>query len=164
MRPLTLVLTLLALTSACENTNDPFLFGQGGGGGGAITQAQASGDWTFTVTKTSLFPCTVGAFADGTRLTAHLDVLTDGTLSSNSSWQNPSNATTVLPLSGSVTFSTGSTDLIFSGGGSIPSGMELRGTISPTGAITGTLTDPAAGLLVGIGGSACEYSTAGAKA
>jgi hypothetical protein len=163
VRAITLTLGLVVLTAACENTNDPFLFGQGGGGGGAVTQAQATGNWSFTVTKTATFPCTLGSFADGSRLTAHLDVLADGTLNaSTSNWQSPS-AGTVFPLSGSVTFSTGSTDLIFSGGGSIPSGMELRGTISPTGSFTGTLTDPAPGLGP-IGGTACEYSAGGTKA
>jgi hypothetical protein len=162
VRPTILALTLLVLTAACENSADTLLFGQGGGGGGAVTPAQASGNWSFTLTKTSFFPCTLGAFADGTRLTAFLDVPADGTLSTTSNWQNPSSSA-VLPLSGSVTLSTGSTDLIFSGGGSIPSGMELRGTISPTGAFTGTLTDPAPGL-TGIGGSACQYTTGGAKA
>jgi hypothetical protein len=163
VRAKTLTITLLVLAAACENTNDPFLFGQGGGGGGAVTQAQVTGNWSFTVTKTSTFPCTVGSFPDASRLAVHLDVLADGTLNtSTSNWQSPSTGS-VFPLSGSVTLSTGFTDLIFSGGGSIASGMELRGTISPTGSFSGTLTDPAPGLGP-ISGSACEYSTGGTKA
>jgi hypothetical protein len=162
VRPIKLTLTLLVLTAACENTNDPFLFGQGGGGGGAITQAQATGNWSFPVTKTSTFPCTVGSFTDGSRLTAHLDVLADGTLnSSTSSWQNPTSGA-VLPLSGSVALSTGLADLIFGGGGGGTSGMELRGTISSAGTFAGTLTDPAPGLSP-VAGTACEYSTGGTK-
>src|SRR5450759_2278411 len=80
VRPITLALTLLVLTAACENSTNPLLFGQGGGGGGAITQAQAAGDWSFTVTKTTTLACTGGSLADGSRLTAHLDVLADGTV------------------------------------------------------------------------------------
>ena len=164
MRPIALTLTLLAIATACENSNDPFLFGIGGGGGGAITQAQATGDWSFTVRKTSTLPCTGGSLADGSLLTAHLDVLTDGTLNTpTSSWQNPP-ATVVFPLRGAVALSTGAADFIFSGGSGSGSGMELRGTITPTGTFTGTLTDPGAGLTPMFSAGGCEYSTSGTKA
>jgi hypothetical protein len=160
VRPITLTLTLLAIATACENSTDPFLFGIGGGGGGAVTQAQA----TFTVRKTGTLPCTGGSLADGSVLTAHVDVLTDGTLNtSTSSWQNPP-AAVVFPLTGAVALSTGATDLVFSGGSASRSGMELRGTIGPTGTFTGTLTDPGAGLTPMFSAGGCEYSTSGTKA
>ena len=164
MRPIALTLTLFVMATACEQSTDPFLFGIGGGGGGAVTQAQATGDWSFTVRQTSTLPCTGGSLADGTVLTAHLDVLTDGTLNtSTSTWQSPS-ASTVFPLTGAVTLGTGAADLTFSGGSASGSGMELRGTISPTGTFTGTLTDPGAGLTPMFSAGGCEYSTSGTKA
>lgn len=164
MRPITLTMTLLAIATGCENSKNPFLFGIGGGGGGAITQAQATGNWSFTVRKTTTLPCTGGSLADGSVLTAHLDVQTDGTLiTSTSNWQNPP-STVVFPLRGAVALSTGAADLIFSGGGASGSGMELRGTITPTGTFTGTLTDPGAGLTPMFSAGGCEYSTSGTKA
>jgi hypothetical protein len=164
VRPIALALTLLAIAPACENSNDPFLFGIGGGGGGAVTQVQASGDWSFTVTRTTTLPCTVVALTDGSRLIAHLDVLTDGTLnSSTSSWQNPSTAV-VFPLSGAVSFSDGHTDLHLSGGSGSGAGMELIGTTSATGTFTGKLTDPEPGLSHMFSTNGCEYTTSGTKA
>jgi hypothetical protein len=163
LRPIALTLTLLAIATACENSTNPFLFGIGGGGGGPVTQAQATGDWSFTLRRTGTLPCTGGALADGSVLTAHVDVLTDGTLNtSTSSWRNPP-ATVVFALRGAVALSNGAADLIFSGSGS-GSGMELRGTISPTGTFTGTLTDPGAGLTTVFSAGGCEYSTSGTKA
>ena len=164
MRPITLTMALLAIATGCENSKNPFLFGIGGGGGGAVTQAQATGNWSFTVRKTTTLPCTGGSLADGSVLTAHLDVQTDGTLiTSTSNWQNPP-STVVFPLRGAVALSTGAADLIFSGGGASGSGMELRGTITPTGTFTGTLTDPGAGLTPMFSAGGCEYSTSGTKA
>ena len=164
MRPITLALTLLVLTAACENSTDPLLFGQGGGGGGAITQAQAAGDWSFTVTKTTTLACTGGSLADGSRLTAHLDVLADGTVNGPTSlWQHPP-TTVVFPLSGSVTLTSGATDLTMSAGSGSSSGMELIGTITPTGTFSGTLHDPAAGLSPMFSAGGCDYSAAGTKA
>jgi hypothetical protein len=160
VRPITLALTLLVLTAACENSTDPLLFGQGGGGG-AITQAQAAGDWSFTVTKTTTLPCTVVSLADGSRLTAHLVVLADGTVDgAASSWQNGS---VVFPLSGSVGLGDGITSLILSSGTGT-SGMQLHVTITPTGTFIGTLTDPASGLLFMFSSLGCEYSAVGSKA
>ena len=164
MRPTALALTLLVLATACENSKDPFLFGIGGGGGGAITQTEASGNWSFTVRKTTTLPCTGGSLADGSILSAHLDVLTDGTLNtSTSSWQNPPTAV-FFPLTGTVSLSTGAADLIFSAGSGSGSGMELRGTLTVTGTFTGTLTDPGAGLSPMFSAGGCEYSTSGTKA
>ena len=163
MRPISIALTLLVLTAACENSNDPFLFGQGGGGGGAVTQTQATGNWSFTINKTATLPCTGGSLADGTRLTAHIDVLADGTLTSASTWTNPSSGA-VFPLSGRVTLTSGTTDVTLSGGGGTGSGMELTGTMSPSGTFTGTLHDPQAGLTPMFSAGGCEYATAGTKA
>ena len=164
MRPIALALTLLVLATACENSKDPFLFGLGGGGGGAVTQTQASGNWSLTVRKTTTLACSGGSLADGSVLTAHLDVLADGTVNtSTSNWQHPP-TTVVFPLSGTVSLSTGATDLFLSAGSGTGSGMELRGTITSTGTLTGTLTDPGAGLSPMFSAGGCEYSTSGTKA
>jgi hypothetical protein len=164
VRPIALVLTLLVVATACENSKNPFLFGIGGTGGGAVTQAQASGNWSFTVTRTTTLPCTAVSLADGSRLTAHLDVLADGTLNtSTSSWQNSTTAV-VFPLSGTVTLSDGHTDLHLSGGSGSGTGMELIGTISATSTFTGTLTDPDAGLSFMFSSNGCQYTTSGTKA
>lgn len=164
MRPIALAATLLVLTAACESSTDPLLFGIGGPGGGTITRAQAAGDWSFTVRKTTTFSCSGGSIADGTVLTAHLDVLADGTLNgSTSSWQNPPTAV-VFPLGGTARLSDGFTDLILSAGSGSAAGMELRGTIAPTGSFTGTLTDPAPGLSPMFSAGGCEYTTSGTKA
>lgn len=161
MRPISIALTLLVLIAACENSNDPFLFGQGGGGGGAVSQAQITGNWSFTINKTATLPCTGGSLSDGTRVSAHIDVLADGTLTSASTWTNPSSGA-VSPLTGRVTTASGVTDLTLSGGAS--SGMELTGTMSPSGTFNGTLHDPQAGLTPMFSAGGCEYATAGTKA
>ncbi len=164
MRPIALALTLLVMTAACETSTDPGLFGIGGSGGGVVTQAEASGNWSFTVTKTSTLPCS-GALADGSVITAHLDVQADGTLNTSTSfWQNPPTAV-VFPLSGAVNLSSGSTDLVLSSGAGSASGMELRGTITPTRSFSGTITDPAAGLSPMFStATGCEYNSPGTKA
>jgi hypothetical protein len=164
VRPIALALTLLVLTAGCETSTDPFLFGIGGSGGGVIAQADAAGDWSFTVTKTSSLPCS-GALADGSVITAHLDVLADGTLNTSTSfWQNPP-TTVIFPLSGAVTLTSGSTDLILSSGSGTGSGMELRGTITTTRSFSGTLIDPAAGLSPMFStATGCEYNAPGTKA
>lgn len=163
MRPIAIALTLVVLTTACETTTDPFI-GIGGGAGGPVTQAQATGVWSFTVTKTSALTCAVGALADGSRLTMRLDVQADGTVNAAaSSWQNP--PTTVLfPLSGSVTLSSGATDLFLSGGSGSLTGMELIGTITATGSFSGTLHDPGAGFTPMFSTAGCVYSAPGTKA
>lgn len=162
MRPIALVLTLLVLTTGCETSTDPFLFGIGGGGG-TITQAQATGDWSFTVTLINSVGCTRGSLADGSVLTAHLDVGTDGTVnSSTSSWRSPS--AVVFPISGTVTLGTGHTDLHLSGGSGTQTGMELIGTTSATSTFAGALTDPDPGLFPMFGTGVCQYTTVGTKA
>ncbi|HUQ99974.1 MAG TPA: hypothetical protein VM166_11005 [Gemmatimonadaceae bacterium] len=164
MKPMFVCVSLLFVLSACESTSDP-LGGFGGtGGGGAITQADASGNWSFTVRRTTTLACSGGSLADGQILTAHLDVVTAGSLNASAStWQNPPNAA-ARPLSGSVRFSDGLADLIMtSSAGNTASGMELRGTIVSDGTFTGTLTDPAPGLTPIFSVSGCEYSTTGTK-
>lgn len=162
MRPTAIALTLLVLTAACETSTDAGLFGIGGGAG-PVTAAEVTGNWSFTVRRTTAV-CTGGSLANPTVLTAHLDVLTDGTVNGTTSfWQNPP-TTVVFPLSGGVTLSTGALDLILSGGNGSGTGMELRGTVTASGSFTGTLQDPAAGLLPMFSGSLCSYSAAGTKA
>jgi hypothetical protein len=155
VRSIAIALSLIVLTAACEQTNDPFLFGIGGSGG--LTQAQASGNWSFVVTQSAL-ACASGSLATGQAVTASLDVLTDGTLSTASTWQNPLSGTS-LTISGSITLGTGITDLFLTS--TAGAEMELRGTVTSTGTFTGTLTDPAAGFLPVF--SACGYTVAGTK-
>lgn len=162
LRSIVLCLAVLVSTAACETSTDN-LIGIGGNGGGAVTQAQAAGDWSFTVTKTTTLACSGGSLADGQVLTAHLDVLTDGTLNATtSSWQNPP-TTLIRPLTGTVRFADGFSDLFFSSSSGSASAMELRGTVSSSGTFTGTLTDPAPGFSPMFSVSGCEYSTSGSK-
>jgi len=155
VRSIAIVLSLVVLTAACEQSKDPFLFGIGGSGG--LTQAQAAGNWSFVVTQSSL-ACASGSLATGQAIATNLDVLADGTLSTSSFWQSPL-STASLSLSGSVTLGTGITDLFLT---STPGAeMELRGTVTSTGTFTGTLTDPAAGFLPVF--SACAYTVTGTK-
>jgi hypothetical protein len=157
-----LSLTVLMLLAACENSAEPLNGFLGSGGGGSLTQTQASGNWSFTLTKTTTLACT-GALADQV-ITAHLDVQTDGTLSgTTSSWQNPL-TTAAEPLTGSVILSTGITDLIFRDPAvASNAAMELRGTMTATGSLTGTLTDPAPGFTQVFGTDGCQYSVTGNK-
>lgn len=159
MRRFVLSLTAFILLVSCENSADP-LSGIFGGGGGAITQAQASGNWSITVTRTTTLACS-GALADGQVITVHADVLAGGTLSTTTStWLNPISGT-VQALTGSVRFSDGFTDFTFTAPTS--AGMELRGTMTGGGALTGTLTDPAAGLSQVFGTDGCQYTVTGTK-
>ena len=155
MRSIAIVLSLVFLTAACEQSKDPFLFGIGGSGG--PTQAQASGSWSFVVTQSAL-ACASGSLGSGQAVTAQLDVLTDGTLSSASSWQSP--VSTTAPLTGKVTLTGGFTDLFLSS--SAGGTMELTGTMTSTGTFTGTLTDPGAGFVTPVF-SACSYTVTGTK-
>ena len=162
MKRTALWLAITVLFAACENSADPL----GGflGGGGAITAAQATGNWSFTLQRTTTLPCSTAPLANGRVITAHLDVLSAGTLSSSTSiWQNPISGAT-QPLSGSVRLSDGITDLFFAApavrGDAV---MELRGTMTSVGAFTGTLTDPAPGFTQVFGTGGCEYSVSGNK-
>lgn len=152
-------LAVISVAAACENSTDPLL-GFPGGGGGAVTQAQASGTWSLTLTQTTTLACTGGALANGSIIPVNLVLQSDGTAAATSTWRSASSGA-LLPLSGTVRFSDGFTDLILSGGGS--SGMELRGTISSGGSFNGTITDPAPGFTPVYGASGCEYSSPGTK-
>ena len=152
-------LAVIAVATACE-TSVEHLIGTSGGGGGAVTQAEASGDWSLTLRKTTTLACSGGSLPDGQILAVHLSVQSDGTVTA-SSWQNPSTGA-VLPVSGTVQLSDGATTLTLSSGGG--SGMELRGTITPSATFTGTLTDPKAGLSPMFSSGGCEYTASGTKA
>jgi hypothetical protein len=156
VRSIAIALSLVVLTAGCEQSTDPFLFGIGGSGG--LTQAQATGNWSFVVTQSAL-ACASGSLANGQAITTHLDVLTDGTLSTASFWQSPV-STAALSVTGKVTLGTGVTDLFLSS--SAGGTMELNGTMTSTGTFTGTLTDPGAGFLTPVF-SACVYTTTGTK-
>lgn len=159
MRRSVLLLAMLVSTTACENSTDPF-DGIIIGGGGAITQAQAAGNWSFTLQRTTTLPCTTAPLANGTVITTHLDVLSDGTLSSSSSWVNPGSGA-VQSLSGQVRLSDGITGLTLTASGT--GAMELQGTMTAAGTFAGTLTDPAAGFSQVFGSGGCEYTASGIK-
>lgn len=151
-------LTILASVAGCETSTNP-LDGILGGGGG-LTAAEASGNWTLTLQRTSTFPCS-GGLANGQTITVHLDVQSDGALTTNSTWQNPISGA-VEPLSGSVGLDAGNLDLVFGAGSSA---MELfPGTMTSTGTIvSATLTDPAAGSLPVFPPDACQYTATASK-
>ena len=157
--------TMLLLTG-CEASTDP-LDGVGGGPppGGAITQAQATGDWTFTLDRTSA-TCSAGSLPDNQVLITHLDVINSGSntgslLGTTSGWR-ASPSTFVRGLDGTLRFTDGFGNLILRGTAA-GTGMELRGTFTSAGGFTGTVSDPAAGLLPVFGSGACAYNAAGVK-
>jgi hypothetical protein len=151
---------MIVSIAACETTTDPF-DGIIIGGGGAITQAQAAGNWSFTLQRTTTLPCSTSPLANGTVITTHLDVLTDGTLStSTSSWINPGTGA-IQSLSGQVRLSDGITGLTLAASGT--GAMDLHGTMTATGTFAGTLTDPAAGFSQVFGSGGCEYTASGIK-
>ena len=159
MRRLVLCLTTIVLFNACETSTNPLdgLLG----GGGALTAAQATGNWSFTLSRTSTLACSPPALASGVVISAHLDVLSDGSVANSSSWLNPISSV-VEPLSGSVDLTNGATSLLFAISGS--AAMELvPGTITSSGTITGTLTDPGAGLSPVFASDGCQYSVSGVK-
>lgn len=159
MRRIFLCLTLMTLVSACENSTDP-LGGIITGGGGAVTPAQAGGNWSFTLQRTTTFACT-SALASGQVITTHVDVLTDGSLSTASSWLNPLNGA-VEPLGGAVALTNGVVDFTFSV--SSTTAMELTGTMSAGGSFTGgALRDPGPGFFQVFGTGGCQYSVTGVK-
>lgn len=159
VRPMLIGLALLVSTAGCENSSDP-LIGTGGGGG-SLTATQAAGNWSFTLQRTTAFPCT-GALASGQVITAHLDVLSDGTVASTSSWRNPLSGS-VNQLGGSINLTNGAINLTFRA--TVSSAMELfPGTMSSGGTVSGaTLTDPAAGFSQVFGSDACQYSVTATK-
>ena len=159
MKRLVLCLTTIVLFNACETSTNPLegLIG----GGGALTAAQATGNWSFTLSRTSNLACSPPALASGVVISARLDVLSDGTVATTSSWLNPISSA-VEPLSGSVDLTNGATSLFFAISGS--AAMELvPGTMKSSGTVTGTLTDPAPGLSPVFASDGCQYSVSGVK-
>ena len=152
-------LVVISVAAACENSTDPLL-GFPGGGGGSVTQADASGGWSLTLTQTTTLACTGGALANGTIIPLTLVVQSDGSVATSSSWRSATSGA-LLPVSGSVRFADGVTDLILSSGST--QGMELRGTITANGTFNGTITDPAPGLAPVYGTGGCEYNAPGSK-
>jgi hypothetical protein len=159
VRRVVLCLATMALFAACETSTDPL----GGfiGGGGSITQTQATGNWSFTVQRATTFPACTNPLANGSVITAHLNVGSDGVLAGTSSWLNPISGT-VLPLTGSVNFSNGASDLHFLGASSTAQ-MEILGTMTASGGLAGTLRDPEPGFQQVFGSGGCEYSVTGTK-
>ncbi len=161
MRHIAVCLVLLISVAGCENSTDPFI-GFGGGGGG-LTQAEATGNWSFTLHPSITPPCASGSLADGQVLTVHIDLLSDGSVATATSfWQNP--PTTVvraISAGSSVTLSSGFTDLFLAASTGSPNEMELRGTMTSAGSFSGTVTDPNAGKFPVFG--ACAYSATGTK-
>ena len=151
-------LAVIAVAGACETSTDT-LIGFPGGGGGADTQAEASGTWSLTLTQTTTLACTGGALANGSIIPVNLVVQSDGTAATSSTWRSATSGT-LLPLSGTVRFTDGFTDLILMSGSS---GMEMRGTITSNGTFSGTITDPAPGLTPVYGTGGCEYNSPGTR-
>ena len=154
---------MMMLFAACENSANS-LIGVVSGGGGAITPAQATGNWSFTVQQTTTLPSCTAPLASGQIIIAHLDVLSDGTVGTTSSWVNPLSGS-VQSLSGLVRLTDGVTDLTFTAPSvSGTAGMELRGTMTSAGGFTGgTLTDPAPGFSQVFGSGGCAYTATGTK-
>ncbi|MFL5603720.1 MAG: hypothetical protein ACJ77R_10005, partial [Gemmatimonadaceae bacterium] len=143
-------------------TSTDAIIGFPGDGGGAITAVQASGNWSITVQRTTNLPCT-GALTNGQVINVHLDVLSDGTVSSSTStWVNPISGAT-QSMSGAITLSNGVTDLRLAGSGN--AAMELfPGTMTAAGSITGaTITDPGAGSSQVFGSNGCQYTATATK-
>ena len=160
MKRLVLCLTTMVLLMACETTTDPL----GGfiNGGGAITQAQAGGNWSFTVQRTNTFPACTNPLADGSAITANLVVLSDGTLATTSSWASPFSSG--QQLTGSVDLTNGSSLLHFAAPSvSVSAQMEITGTMTASGGLSGTLRDPEPGFSQVFGTGGCEYTVSGIK-
>ena len=160
MKRAALLLCMMMSLTACETSTDP-LDGIINGGGGSITPAQASGNWTFTLQRTTNFPCS-GALASGQSIPVFLDVLSDGAVGNTSSWQNPISGA-VQAVSGSVGLTNGAIQLTFDAGGG--RALELTsGTMTAAGLVTGaTISDPSAGFSQVFGTDACQYTATAIK-
>ena len=159
MRRLVLCLTAIVLFGACETSANPLdaIIG----GGGSLTQAQATGNWSLTLQPTTTFPACTNPLANSSLISTHLDVGTDGVLTGSSSWLDPISSA-VRILSGSVNLTNGATDLHFAGG-STSAQMELLGTMTASGTLSGTLRDPEPGSTQVFGTGGCEYTVSGIK-
>jgi len=154
-------LSSVLVFAACENSTDP-LGGIINGGGGTLTAAQATGDWTFNVTVNSTLPACSNNLTTQA-VTGHLDVQTSGTLALTSSWTDPL-SNTAEPLRGSVILSSGVADLLFADPSvSSTAQMEFSGTMTATGSLSGTLTDPESGFTQVFGTGGCTYTVNGQK-
>jgi hypothetical protein len=153
---------LTALVTACEGSTDPISGVGGPPGGGAITQAQASGSWSLALRRTTTLACTGGSLPDNQVLLMNLDFTAGGLTTSFNTWQVPP-STTIRSLTGVVTLSSGFADLTLFATGTTSSGMELRGTLTPGGTFTGTLTDPDPGRTPVFTTTGCEYTATGTK-
>jgi hypothetical protein len=152
VRSIVLGLALIASVAACETSTDPF-FGFGATG---VTAGQVSGNWAFTLHPAS--GCPTGSLPDGQALTAHLDVLADGTVTSGTStWQAAGAAGSV---SGSINLSSGVTTTLALTA-TTGSAMELAGTFTSTGSFSGTVGDPRSGSFPVF--SVCNYTTTATK-
>ena len=103
-------LSMILVFAACETSTDPL-----GGlivGGGSLTAAQATGNWLFAVQVNTTFPACSNPLTNGQTISANLIVQSDGTVA-GSTWTNPISGTASQPLSGLVTLSSGSSDLLF---------------------------------------------------
>ncbi|MDQ6769019.1 MAG: hypothetical protein M3Z54_03420 [Gemmatimonadota bacterium] len=154
--------TMLVLCAGCETSANPL----DGilGGGSTLTAAQATGNWSFTVQQTLTLPCSNTPLANGTLITSHLDVLSDGSLGPTTSfWQDPI-AGGSRPLSGFVLLIDGTIDLHLAAP-TVRSNaqMELQGRITAAGALTGTLSDPEPGFFQVFGSGGCQYTVTGSK-
>lgn len=161
MKRAVLCLTTMVLFAGCENSAAPL----GGfiSGGGAITQAQATGNWSFTVTRTTTFPACANPLADGSAITARIDVLTSGTLATTSTWSNPLTRAG-QPLTGSVDLTNGASILHFAAPAVRSTAqMEILGPMTGSGRLSGTLRDPEPGFSQVFGTGGCEYSVSGIK-
>ncbi len=153
---------LIALLAACELSTDPLPGVGGPPGGGAITQTQASGSWSLALRRTTTLACTGGSLPDNQVIIAVLDFTTAGLATVNSTWQAPP-STIIRSIAGSVSFTTGLTSLTLFASGTTASGMELDGTLAAAGTFTGTLTDPAPGLVPVFTTTGCEYTVTGTR-
>jgi hypothetical protein len=152
-----LCLTLLVGLAACETSTSPLGGFEGTGG---LSQTQATGNWSFTVHPAGPLACASGSLADGQVLTAHLDVLANGSVAAATSfWQVGGGA--ARPLSGTINLGTGATLLSLAASTGSASQMELQGTMAATGSFNGTLRDPSPGFSVVF--STCTYNTTGNK-
>lgn len=152
---------MILVFAACETSTDPL-----GGlivGGGSLTAAQATGNWLFAVQVNTTFPACSNPLTNGQTISANLIVQSDGTVA-GSTWTNPISGTASQPLSGLVTLSSGSSDLLFAAPSVRSTAqMELFGTMTASGTFTGTLTDPEAGFTQVFGTGGCAYTVTGTK-
>ncbi len=119
-----------------------------------------SGEWTFVLDRTTA-TCPSGSLPDNQVLLAHLDVLSNGSLTTvTSNWQAPPGV--IRGLDGGVSFTTGFATLILRGSAS-NTAMELAGTFTSDGDFTGGLSDPRAGSFPVFSSGSCAYTVTGVR-